>query len=79
MSQMHMEPPGQQAVSCSTMLEPTTWMQWMLCMPSALGACSKSKAQVHQGFLHGLLDMHDVQLADAWLSMDERSVSVSCG
>ena len=53
MSQMHMEPPGQPADSCSTMLEPTTWMQWMLCMLSALGACSKFKAQVYNEFLHG--------------------------
>ena len=53
MSQMHMVPPGQQAVSCSTMLQATTWMQWMLCMLSAQGACSKFKAQVCNASLRG--------------------------
>ncbi len=52
MSQMHTVPPGPQADSCSTMLQPTTWMQWMLCTLSAQDACSKFKAQVYNAFLH---------------------------
>ncbi len=53
MSQMHTVPPGQQADSCSTLLPPITWMRWMLSMLSAQGACSKSRAQVCNPFLHG--------------------------
>ena len=72
---MHTGHRGQRAVSCPTMLQPTTWLQWTTCTRPARSACSSCKAQVRGPTNHF---WHFLARHQAGLLLDVQVIVLQC-